>query len=68
MSGTMLTYSFCNEVCIFAMGGVPIASIEYSDGFAVDDREGLEEADEPAFIIELQELAGQTSKLNSKYL
>lgn len=44
--------SLCDEDGVVAVGGVPIAAVEDTDGVA-NVGEGLEEADEAAFIVEL---------------
>lgn len=49
-----IAYRLCNEVCIFAVGCVPIASIEYSNRLFINGWEGLEEADEATLVFELE--------------
>lgn len=48
------SYRFRNEEGILAVSGVPVASVENADGFRVEGRERLEEADEAALVIELE--------------
>jgi hypothetical protein len=56
------TYSLGNEEGIITVGSVPITSVENADGFIVECRERLEEADETALVIELEMLAAKSRK------
>lgn len=48
-----LVYGSSDKVCIFSVGGVPIASIEYADGFVVVRGKRFEETDEAVLVIDL---------------
>lgn len=48
-----MSYSFSNEHGIVAMGGVPVASVEYSHGIFTEIWQRLEEADEAALVVDL---------------
>jgi hypothetical protein len=47
------TNSSCDEVGILAVCRVPVAAVENADHVVVHGREGLEEADESMFIVDL---------------
>lgn len=46
-----------NEVGIVAVGSVPVASVEYSDGLVAYCGERLEKADESVLVIDLRRSA-----------
>lgn len=47
------THGFGNEVGVFSVGGVPIASIEHSYHIIVDLGKTLEESNETMLVIDL---------------
>lgn len=50
--GGGLVDGLCDEDGVVAVGGVPVTAVEDADGVA-NVGEGLEEADEAAFVVEL---------------
>ena len=42
-----------DEVGVLAVGRVPVAAVEYADRVVIDGGEGLEEADEAMFVVDL---------------
>lgn len=48
-----MTNGSCNEVCILAVGSVPVASIEDADYVVVYGWEGFEKTDKSMFVVDL---------------